>query len=130
MSDLTREEARWHEWIVRACRSVGADPAQVDVTMVHALTKDIAHGFSRPMAPVGAYILGLAVGGAGEHANPAALLTALEGTLDPAAAATPVDSAPAVRSERGGPRSGSPRRGGRAQSCTPENPARSAAGPS
>ena len=41
---------------------MGVDPALVDVAGVHELTRDIAHGFSRPMAPVGSYILGLAVG--------------------------------------------------------------------
>ena len=43
-------------------RGGGVDPGAVDVTGIHALTKEIAHGFARPMAPVGSYILGLAVG--------------------------------------------------------------------
>ena len=62
MTDLAAAEQEWHDWIRDACAAVGADPAAVDVTGIHALTKEIAHGFARPMAPVGSYILGLAVG--------------------------------------------------------------------
>lgn len=62
MTDLAAAEQEWHDWIRDACDAVGADPAAVDVTGIHALTKEIAHGFARPMAPVGSYILGLAVG--------------------------------------------------------------------
>ena len=62
MTDLATAEQEWHDWIRDACAAVGADPADVDVTRIHALTKEIAHGFARPMAPVGSYILGLAVG--------------------------------------------------------------------
>ncbi len=62
MSDLAAAERQWHDWIVRACEAVGVDPDLVDVAGVHELTGDIAHGFSRPMAPVGAFIWGLALG--------------------------------------------------------------------
>ncbi len=62
MSDLAAAEQQWHDWIVEACRSVDVDPHDVDVSGIHGLTKEIAHGFARPMAPVGSYILGLAVG--------------------------------------------------------------------
>ena len=34
------------------------------------MTKQIAHGFERPMAPVGAYILGVAVGHLQEQGRP------------------------------------------------------------
>lgn len=81
MSDLVAAEQQWHDWIERACAAVGSDPQLVDVGEIHALTKEIAHGFSRPMAPVGAYILGLAVGAGGCRVDRAALLTALNGTL-------------------------------------------------
>ena len=62
MTDLTAAEQQWHDWIPDACAALDVDPGAVDVTGIHALTKDIAHGFARPMAPVGSYILGLAVG--------------------------------------------------------------------
>lgn len=81
MSDLAASEARWHDWIVEACAAVGADPAQVDVHTIHGLTKRIAHNFDRPMAPVGAFILGLAVGAQGEAADLVKLRAALESTF-------------------------------------------------
>ncbi len=62
MTDLGMAEQEWHDWITVACERVGVDPASVDVVGIHALTKHIAHDFARPMAPVGSYILGLAVG--------------------------------------------------------------------
>ena len=78
MTDLSAAEQQWHDWIREACVAVDVDPAAVDVTGIHGLTKDIAHGFARPMAPVGSYILGLAVGsrGARGQAVDAAALTA------------------------------------------------------
>ncbi len=62
MSDLAAAEREWQSWIEEACAAVGVDPALVDVAGVHELTRDIAHGFSRPMAPVGAFIWGIALG--------------------------------------------------------------------
>lgn len=70
MTDLGTTEARWYDWIEEACAAVGIDPESVDVPGVHALTKLIAHGFERPMAPVGAYILGVAVGHLEEQGRP------------------------------------------------------------
>ena len=98
MSDLEAAEREWHGWIVRACEAVGVDPDLVDVAGVHELTRDIAHGFSRPMAPVGAFIWGLALGqslsglagegrpfGEGVQAEPAALRDAIAATAAAAA---------------------------------------------
>lgn len=62
MTDLGAEEARWADWIEDACAAVGIEPESVDVPGIHMLTRQIAHGFERPMAPVGAYVLGVAVG--------------------------------------------------------------------
>ena len=62
MTDLSAGEEQWHAWVTQACQAVGVDPADVDVTAIHGLSRDIAHGVARPMAPVGSYILGLAVG--------------------------------------------------------------------
>lgn len=89
MSDLVAAEAQWHGWIEQACAAVGVDPALVDVPMIHALTKDIAHDFARPMAPVGSFILGVALGQAGAaggdpHADTENLLARLRATLVPA----------------------------------------------
>jgi hypothetical protein len=84
MTDLDAAEQEWLDWIRAACTALGVDPASVDVTGIHALTRDIAHGFSRPMAPVGSYILGLAVGARaarGEVIDPEQLTAALRSTF-------------------------------------------------
>jgi hypothetical protein len=84
MTDLTAAEHEWHSWIADACAAIEVDPDAVDVPGIHALTKDIAHGFARPMAPVGSYILGLAVGARaarGEPVDLAALSEALRSTF-------------------------------------------------
>ena len=79
--DLAEAERLWGPWIARACEAVGVDPDVVDVTEIHALTKEIAHGFSRPMAPVGAFILGVALGQAAPGVDRDALVAALEDTI-------------------------------------------------
>ena len=92
MTDLAAAQVRWHDWIRDACSAVGVDPESVDVTGIHALTKDIAHDFARPMAPVGSYILGVAVGtraARGEQVDVTALSEALRATLS--ATRPPVD---------------------------------------
>ena len=92
MSDLPAAEREWHDWIVEACRSVDVDPSDVDVAGIHDLTKEIAHGFARPMAPVGSYILGLAVGArAARGGAPSVedLTSAIRGTLPVAPSPVP-----------------------------------------
>ncbi len=84
MTDLTSAEQEWQPWIDDACRALGVDPLAVDVTGIHDLTKEIAHGFARPMAPVGSYILGLAVGARaarGEAVDPEELSAAIRATF-------------------------------------------------
>jgi hypothetical protein len=84
MTDLTAAERQWHDWISDACAAVDVDPRAVDVTGIHALTKEIAHGFARPMAPVGSYILGLAIGAraaSGEAVDAEALSAAIRSTF-------------------------------------------------
>jgi hypothetical protein len=84
MTDLAAAELEWEHWIADACAAVGVDPADVDVSGIHGLTKEIAHGFARPMAPVGSYILGLAVGAAaaaGRDVSQPALVGAIRSTF-------------------------------------------------
>ena len=84
MTDLAAAETEWHDWIRDACTMLEVDPDTVDVAGIHALTKEIAHGFARPMAPVGSYILGLAVGvraARGEVVDPDLLTDALRSTF-------------------------------------------------
>jgi hypothetical protein len=49
-------------WIATACEALGIDPATVDRDAVLDLTRDVAHGVSRPAAPLTAYLVGLAAG--------------------------------------------------------------------
>jgi Domain of unknown function (DUF6457) len=61
------------EWVAAVARQLGLDLADADqrelVTAVLDLTADVAHGVSRPAAPVTAFLVGLA---AGRAADPAA----------------------------------------------------------
>lgn len=59
-SEPTREEQ--DAWLREACAALGVDHALLDVGLVLELTKQVAHRFVRPMAPVSAYTLGIAVG--------------------------------------------------------------------
>ena len=84
MTDLAAAEQEWHDWVRDACSALDVDPDAVDVSGIHALTKDIAHGFARPRAPVGSYILGVAVGARaarGEQVDAAALTDAIRSTF-------------------------------------------------
>lgn len=84
MTDLAAAEREWHDWIAEACAAVGIDPEAVDVTGIHGLAKEVAHRFTRPMAPVGSYILGVAVGARAALGQPVdrdALAAAISATL-------------------------------------------------
>lgn len=85
MADNETVEVRGRAWIEQACAAVGVDPDVVDVGVILDLTRRIAHTQSRPLAPVGSYILGAAVGAAGgSGASPeerARLLAAMAATL-------------------------------------------------
>ena len=59
----------WQPWIVRACEAVGVDPELVDAQAVLKLTKTVAERYVRPMAPVAAHILGLALATQGASAR-------------------------------------------------------------
>jgi len=56
------------EWTVAVCRELGL-PEDLDTAALTAVvldvTKDVAHEVARPAAPVTAFLIGLAAGGAG-----------------------------------------------------------------
>ncbi|GGK37909.1 hypothetical protein GCM10010124_33420 [Pilimelia terevasa] len=62
------------DWTEAACAELGLDPADVPITLVLQLAKDVAHAVTRPAAPVTAYLLGMA---AARGADPMAAATAL-----------------------------------------------------
>lgn len=60
MSDLSKVASDWAPWIGALADALGVDARLVDVDFIHSLSQVVAHEFERPMAPVAAYVLGLA----------------------------------------------------------------------
>lgn len=83
MSDAA---THWHEWLDQVCGAVGVDPADVPVGEVLGLAGSVSRDVVRPMAPVGAFIWGLAVASHAD-ADPELLRRAI---LECAAAQRPV----------------------------------------
>ncbi|MDO5503016.1 MAG: DUF6457 domain-containing protein [Actinomycetia bacterium] len=59
------DEQRWAAWVQEATTSLGIDAGTVDIAAIHQLSKEVSHRLERPLVPVSAFVLGLAVGGAG-----------------------------------------------------------------
>ncbi|MFI5834330.1 DUF6457 domain-containing protein [Micromonospora sp. NPDC051300] len=68
------------DWVTAACAELDLDPAQVPVSAVLDVARDVAHQVLRPGAPVSAYLLGMAVGRGADPAAAAARLSALAGS--------------------------------------------------
>ncbi|WP_174521120.1 DUF6457 domain-containing protein, partial [Kribbia dieselivorans] len=89
-------------WILQACATVGVDPRLVDVDRVHTLTGRVAEGLERSMAPISAFIVGLALGrGPGQDHGGVSLedvCTRIEATL--ASTADPTTADPTTVMER------------------------------
>ena len=77
---MTEDRSQWRPFIERTCEAAGVDPTLVEVDQILDLTREVAHGGSRPMAPVSAYILALAAAG-----RPDADVVELRRTLEEAA---------------------------------------------
>lgn len=82
---MTEDRSEWAPFVERACASLGLDAARVDIDAILDMTREIAHAGARPMAPVSAYILGLAVG-----RQPDASPEFLRRVLEDAATAAPL----------------------------------------
>ncbi|MFI9431264.1 MULTISPECIES: DUF6457 domain-containing protein [Streptosporangium] len=65
------------EWTAIVCRELGVDPAEIDRDALLDLTKEVAHGVTRPAAPLTAYLLGLAQGAGTAPPDAVERLTAL-----------------------------------------------------
>lgn len=62
MSDFEHPNPQWAQFVEQACAALGVDAAQVDITTIHDLARDVAHTVDRPLAPVSTFILGMAIG--------------------------------------------------------------------
>ena len=60
---MSEDRQEWDAYVARVCAALGLDPGLVPIDEVLDLTRVIAHGGMRPMAPVSAYILALAAAG-------------------------------------------------------------------
>lgn len=54
------DEQAWQPWVEQVAASVGMDASHVSIHPIHELSSAVSHARSRPMAPVAAYIWGLA----------------------------------------------------------------------
>ena len=77
-------------WTEAACAELGLDPSSADTKAVLDLARAVAHGVTRPAAPLTAYLLGVAVGRGQPMAESAARLHELAGGW-----ANPADQDPA-----------------------------------
>lgn len=71
-----RHRAVWDTWVAEACRASGVEARLVDIDAVLSLTKEVAHRFERPMAPVSSFILGAALATGGDFGELRARLEA------------------------------------------------------
>jgi len=57
--------AQMRQWLVTVCAELGLDPAVLDgvTDELLDLVRDVAHGPSRPAAPLTAFLVGLAAAG-------------------------------------------------------------------
>lgn len=63
MTDQSVEdEQRWAAWVQDAAHRLGVDAACVDIAAIHHLSKEVARRLERPLVPVSAVLLGLALG--------------------------------------------------------------------
>lgn len=62
MTDLHQLDPVGSQFVERTCAALEVDASSVDIVAIHELTRDVAHTIGRPLAPVSAYILGVAVG--------------------------------------------------------------------
>ncbi|MEO3922541.1 DUF6457 domain-containing protein [Micromonosporaceae bacterium B7E4] len=50
------------EWTRQAIEELGLDPDVLDQRLVLDVARDVAHGVTRPAAPLGTFLLGVLVG--------------------------------------------------------------------
>lgn len=71
MGEETATMATMHRWLDAVCAELGVDRSVVDASTAALLDliRDVAHGPSRPGAPMTAFLVGLSAGQAGADAR-------------------------------------------------------------
>lgn len=57
------------KWLSAAAAELGLDENEVDIAALLDVAKDVAHNVARPAAPLSTFLLGLALGRAGDSAT-------------------------------------------------------------
>jgi hypothetical protein len=65
------------DWTGQAIEELGLDPAVLDQRLILDVARDVAHGVTRPAAPLGTFLLGVVVGQGATPAEAAERLTRL-----------------------------------------------------
>ncbi|WP_127500425.1 DUF6457 domain-containing protein [Actinoplanes solisilvae] len=65
------------DWTRKAIDELGLDPAVLDQRLILDVARDVAHGVTRPAAPLGTFLLGVVVGQGATLAEAAERLTKL-----------------------------------------------------
>ncbi|MBE1491602.1 DUF6457 domain-containing protein [Plantactinospora soyae] len=65
------------DWTRQAIDELGLDPAVLDQRLILDVARDVAHGVTRPAAPLGTFLLGVLVGRGATLAEAADELTRL-----------------------------------------------------
>jgi hypothetical protein len=65
------------DWTAAVCAALDLGGRADEQALVLDVARDVAHGVVRPAAPIGAYLLGLAVGRGADPAQVAAKIVAL-----------------------------------------------------
>ena len=65
------------DWTGQAIEELGLDPAVLDQRLILDVARDVAHGVTRPAAPLGTFLLGVVVGQGATPAETAERLTRL-----------------------------------------------------
>jgi hypothetical protein len=62
MTDPSQVTERGGPWVREVCAALDIPAASVDIPRILDLTREISHRKTRPLGPVGAFILGMALG--------------------------------------------------------------------
>ena len=52
MVTMSTHPEQWTRWVEKACTALDLDPADIDIDLVHELSKNVSHEVTRPLAPV------------------------------------------------------------------------------